>query len=753
MQSCARLRFLILVLCWTLVATTRLAAQSPIDDLVFEPVASGLNRPISIAHAGDGSGRLFIVLQAGRIVLHDGEQLLDISDRVSCCGEQGLLDVAFHPQFAINGQFYVNYTDLSDDTVVSRLRVSPDPNIADAASEELVLKIEQQHPAHNGGQLQFGPDGYLYIATGDGGPAGDPEDHAQDLLTLLGKILRIDVDGKPPYEIPPDNPFAEIDSALGEIWVYGLRNPWRFSFDRDTGDMFIGDVGQAAREEIDFQPAGSGGGENYGWRRMEGTACFDPETGRPFPDDVPPETCNDGSLTLPIIEYAHREGNCGGSVTGGYVYRGTEYPELDGIYFYGDFCSGEVWAAVRNEKAHNQKALWTPVGPRETGFSISTFGEDEQGRLHVADLRSRTVFRIRADRPRPVVSRLTPFKQIMGGNDFEMTAVGSGFLANTELLWNGESRPTKVIDNTRLQVTISAADLDEARTVEVAAYTPPPRGGLSEAIEFVIDEATGLSPAIYVGGAVSAATFAAGGPVAPGSIFSVFGADMAGWAEITTAKPLPTSLGGAVLVFRPQGAAALGPPSGSQADGEVRVPLVYASPGQFNAQVPWELAGLEEATLTVQVGPAVSDAITVPLAAYAPGLFTVDFSGEGQAAVTIAHTGGIVPAPVGSVPGSLTRPVRRREFLTIWCIGLGPVTNPPRSGEEAGIPAPLTTTLTTVTIGGLEAEVTFSGLSPGLVGLYQVNVRVPEGAPSGDAVPLVLTIGGVASNTATIAVE
>ena len=208
-----------------------------------------------------------------------------------------------------------------------------------------------------------------------------------------------------------------------------------------------------------------------------------------------------------------------------------------------------------------------------------------------------------------------------------------------------------------------------------------------------------------------------------------------------------------MLAFRPEDAAALGSPAGPPPSGQVRVPLVYGSAGQFNAQVPWELAGLEEAMLTVQVGPAVSDPITVPLAAYAPGLFTVDFSAEGQAAISIAHTEGVIPAPVGSIPGAATRPARRGEFLTIWCIGLGPVTNPPPSGEEAGIPAPLTTTQPTVTIGGVEASIRFSGLSPGLVGLYQVNVRVPEDAPSGDAVPLVLTIAGIASNTVTIAIE
>ena len=664
-------------------------------------------------------------------------------------GKQGLLDVAFHPAFPAKGLFYINYTDLSGDTIVSRFSISSNPNVADAASETVVLKIEQPSASHNGGQLQFGRDGYLYIATGDGGGGAGDTDRAQDQLTLLGKILRIDVDGAAPYQIPPDNPFAAIDSALSEIWTYGLRNPWRFSFDRVTGDMFIGDVGQAAWEEINFQPAESGGGENYGWRHMEGSACFDPETGRPFPDRLP-ETCNDGTLVLPIIEFAHREASCGGSVTGGFVYRGADYPELDGVYFYADYCSGQVWTAVRSEKGQTQASRWTSIGPRETGFRISTFGEDEQGQLYLADLLSRTVFRIRADRPRPALSRLTPFRQVAGGADFEMTVSGAGFLSTTELWWNGELRPTAVFDNTRLRVTIPAADLAAPGTAEVVIFTPPPRGGLSEAMEFIVVEAPPLAPAIYVGGAVSAATYAQA-PVSPGSIMAVFGHDMAAWAEAATLRPLPTALGGAVLVFRGENRAALSSASPSGFDGEVRAPAFFASPGQINAVVPWELAELERATLTVQVGPAVSDPITVDLAPYTPGFFTL--GQDGQAAVVIANTGGIVPAAVGSLPGVVTRPVRRGEFISIWCTGLGPVPDPPATGLPTGVPPPLTTDPSVITIGGVEARVTFSGLSPGFVALYQVNVRVPEGAPSGDAVLMVLTIGGVASNTVTIAVE
>jgi glucose/arabinose dehydrogenase len=263
--------------------------------LGFESVASGLASPVGIYHAGDGSRRLFILQQAGQILIHDGAQVrptpfLDIATLVSCCGERGLLGLAFHPDFASNGLFYVNYTNTAGDTVIARYRVSDDPNAADPGSAQILLTIVQPFANHNGGQLAFGPDRFLYIGMGDGGSGGDPDNRAQNLGDLLGKLLRLDVDGGVPYAIPASNPFRNTPGARPEIWAWGLRNPWRFSFDRLTGDLFIADVGQATREEVDFQPASSHGGENYGWRLMEGTLCFNPASG-----------CNDGSLTLPIL--------------------------------------------------------------------------------------------------------------------------------------------------------------------------------------------------------------------------------------------------------------------------------------------------------------------------------------------------------------------------------------------------------------------------------------------------------------------
>src|SRR5438034_1281740 len=336
--------------------------------LGFESVAGSLRRPVGVANAGDGSGRLFVVEQAGRILIHDGTAVrpspfLDVSALVSCCGEQGLLGLAFHPHFVANGFLYVDYTNTAGDTVIARYQVSADPNVADPSSAQILLTIPQPFSNHNGGQLAFGPDGFLYVGMGDGGGGGDPGNRAQNLGELLGKILRIDVDGASPYAIPATNPFRNTSGARPEIWAYGLRNPWRFSFDRRTGDLFIADVGQNHIEEVNFQSAASAGGENYGWRRMEGTLCYDPSS-----------ECNDGTLTLPILEYDHSQG-C--SITGGYRYRGARFPQLVGRYFYGDFCSGRIWGATESDQA------WSSTALTDTPPYITSFGEDEGGELYV----------------------------------------------------------------------------------------------------------------------------------------------------------------------------------------------------------------------------------------------------------------------------------------------------------------------------------------------------------------------------------
>jgi glucose/arabinose dehydrogenase len=351
--------------------------------ITLQPVASGLTNLVSIAHAGDS--RLFITLQDGLVMVLDGaqvlpEQFLDIRSLTNGNGERGLLSIAFHPQYAQNGFFYVNYTNLSGHTVIARYSVSTlNANRADPASATPILTINQPFSNHNGGQLQFGPDGFLYIGMGDGGSGGDPGNRAQNLNDLLGKMLRIDVDSASPYAVPPSNPFVGQAGARPEIWSYGLRNPWRFSFDRTTGDLWIADVGQGTWEEIDFQPATSIGGENYGWRRMEGSQCFNPSS-----------NCDTGNLVLPVIEYDH---SVGCSVTGGYVYRGTSNARLIGQYIYGDYCSGRIFGATHTANGTVSRQLL------DVSFNISTFGEDLSGEIYVGDYSNGILYRLVDSRP------------------------------------------------------------------------------------------------------------------------------------------------------------------------------------------------------------------------------------------------------------------------------------------------------------------------------------------------------------------
>ena len=342
------------------------------QDIRLTAIATGLDMPLALTHAGDA--RLFITLQRGRIMIYDGTRVLptpflDIRGLVACCDERGLLSVAFHPRYATNGFFYVDYTRSDGDIVIARYHVSSDPNVADPSSATILLTLEHsQFGNHNGGQLQFGPDHYLYAGTGDGGSAGDPNNRAQNLADPLGKILRLDVDAPAPY-IPPSNPFVNRGGTRGEIWAYGLRNPWRFSFDRETGDLWIADVGQDRYEEVDLQPATSIGGENYGWRRMEGFHCYNPAT-----------NCSDASLVAPILEYSHADGSC--SITGGYRYRGVRMPSLRGAYVYGDYCTGKIWTATQNTSG-----AWTSKLLIDTTMNISSFGEDMNGELYVLDLK------------------------------------------------------------------------------------------------------------------------------------------------------------------------------------------------------------------------------------------------------------------------------------------------------------------------------------------------------------------------------
>jgi glucose/arabinose dehydrogenase len=349
------------------------------------PLAGNFERPISITHAGDGTGRIFIVEKTGAIRIVDGlgnllpAPFLELGSQVSTGSEQGVLGLAFHPEYAATGLFFVHYTNTGGDTVVSRFSVSADSNVADPTSEVQILTVVQPYANHNGGQIAFGPDGYLYIGLGDGGAGGDPGDRAQDKALLLGKILRIDVDGQDPglqYAIPPDNPFVGVPGVREEIWAVGLRNPWRFSFDRLTGDLFMGDVGQYEWEEINVQPASSSGGENWGWRCYEGNVPFNT-------DDCLPVA----NYFFPILVYQHAAGNC--SVNGGYRYRGPNYPNLHGRYLFGDYCSGRIWAGAFDG------ASWSADEVFDMTSYQSTFGEDEDGELLVASYSDNaTVYRI-----------------------------------------------------------------------------------------------------------------------------------------------------------------------------------------------------------------------------------------------------------------------------------------------------------------------------------------------------------------------
>jgi len=367
---------------------TATATPAGIADLRIElqRVTGGLEVPVGLAHAGDGSGRLFVVEKAGRIrVLENGmllaAPLLDIVERVgSEQSEQGLLGLAFHPGFAQNGRFYVNYTDRQGDTVISRFSMASGwepggPPVADPGSEVALLKLDQPASNHNGGHLAFGPDGYLYIGTGDGGGAGDRYGNGQNGATLLGAMLRIDVDGGEPYAIPADNPFVGDPGVRDEIWALGLRNPWRYSFDRLTGDLWIADVGQNVYEEVDFQPADHVGGWNYGWPIMEGNHCY--------PADL---ACNRAGLTLPLLEYDHSQG-C--SVTGGFVYRGPEFPAFQGTYVFGDFCTGRIWGVARRAGSGQQV-----VELARADLRVSSFGEDERGEIYLLDMERGEVFRL-----------------------------------------------------------------------------------------------------------------------------------------------------------------------------------------------------------------------------------------------------------------------------------------------------------------------------------------------------------------------
>jgi glucose/arabinose dehydrogenase len=344
-------------------------------------IATGFESPTGIVAIKDASDkRLFVVERSGtiRIVSSSGKveptTFLDIRNKVLESGEMGLLGLAFHPDYKQNGYLFVNYIDKNQNTILARYHASS-ANAVDTSSEKVLFTLKQPYTNHNGGDLVFGPDSYLYVALGDGGSGGDPENRAQNKDSYFGKILRIDINKDDPYAVPPTNPFVGQAGIKPEIWAYGLRNPWRISFDKATGDLYIADVGQGKIEEINIQKANSKGGENYGWRCYEGNQSYKPDGCQ-----------NADSYVKPVVEYNHEEDRC--SITGGYVYRGKAYPMLDGKYFYGDFCNGQLFYAS------NQNNKWTQTLGAKTPYSISTFGQGSDGELYFADFKTGSLYRI-----------------------------------------------------------------------------------------------------------------------------------------------------------------------------------------------------------------------------------------------------------------------------------------------------------------------------------------------------------------------
>ena len=387
---------------WREVRLIGKPAPQPLVD--WEPAAwrqlnlgDRLDKPVQITNAGDGSGRLFVVEQEGRIkVISNGNLLptpfLDISEHVACCHEQGLFNVTFPPGYGEKQYFYVNYTNAEGDTEIVRYRPSSDPNVADPESAELILRIEQPDVVHNGGHMAFGPkDGYLYIGTGDGGPANDVSDRSQNPSSLLGKMLRIDVEsGIYPYAIPDDNPFVQIEDYRGEIWAMGLRNPWGFAFDVKTGDLYISDVGDLGFEEVNYQPGSSKGGENYGWPIVEGIQCYKAEM------------CDTTGLTEPVATYPR---SIGCAVIGGPVYRGSQFIAMQGIYFYADFCEGQIWGLKKVDDT------WKTLLLYKLRFPITTIGEDEDGKLYLTNYHDSLILALerlaQASAPKPTSAAAT----------------------------------------------------------------------------------------------------------------------------------------------------------------------------------------------------------------------------------------------------------------------------------------------------------------------------------------------------------
>ena len=564
------------------------AAATPVLQLV-PVVTTGLASPVLVTHAGDA--RLFVVEQAGRIRIVSGGALLatpffDITGPVLDGGERGLLGLAFHPQYAANGRFFVFYTRSDGDLQISEFRRSAgDPNLADGGSERELLRIEHSsNTNHNGGMLAFGPDGKLFIATGDGGGGGDPLGSGQDIGSRLGKILRIDVDpANPadPYAVPPDNPFVGV-AGDDLAWSYGLRNPWRFSFDRSAGDLWIGDVGQTMWEEVNRATAGSGRGRgvNFGWNLMEGLHCYNAAT------------CNQAGLTTPLAEYQHGSGDC--SVTGGYVYRGAASPTLTGLYLFGDYCSGRIWSVVAGGPSAQAPTLLL-----DTPHTISSFGEDVTGEVHVV-AHGGGIYRLRAT---GTVTRLAGPDRYATAAAISAATYAPGvpvaFIATGEnypdALAGGPAAsvsggPVLLVRATSIPPPVSAelARLGPGRIVVLGGPSVVSDGVAASLQAYTTGGVTRLfgSDRYATAAAISAATYAAGPPV----------------AFVATGENYPDALSGG-----PAAAAAGGP-------------LLLVRGASIPAPIAAELSRLNPGRIVVLGSAAVvSDAVATALGAYTTG--------------------------------------------------------------------------------------------------------------------------------------